>query len=88
MGKTEVVNMGPGGGPALSARHNLRPVFRVKMFLKALWSLECHKTFHAHEVLLVSCAVVVQSLLVALSLEADLTGVVMRADVKLKLEEG
>lgn len=34
------------------------------------------------------CAVTVQCLLITLALEADLTGVVMRANVKLKLKEG
>ena len=58
------------------------------MLLEAVGLLEGHETYEAENVLVVGGAVLVQAALVAEVLEADLAGVVGRADVGLEGQEG
>ena len=57
------------------------------MFLETFLPLKCFETLLTHKLLLVSSTVIIESLLVTLILEADLTGMVLGADVALELEE-
>ena len=63
-------------------------VLEVQVFPKLLHPVELEEALHAHGLLTVSGAVLVERVLVPASLEANLADVVRLSDMVLELDEG